>query len=64
MKKLLPLMLLFLFTGIILQAQTEPCGEAGDEPPGCLMCGPVYIGSTAPYTPGTPGPSFPCGSIE
>lgn len=64
MKKYLPLTLLLFFATIITHAQTEPCGTAGDEPPGCLMCGPIYIGSTSGYTPGTPGPTFPCGSIE
>ena len=38
---------------------------AGDFAPGCLMCGPVYTGSTAGFSPTAPGNSgFPCGTIE
>lgn len=41
----------------------DPCGEAGDEPPGCAICGPVYIGDTEGYTPNLFPAGF-CGSIE
>ena len=47
----------------------EPCGPpgvapfAGDNPPGCALCGPVYTGTTAGYSRGTRPPGF-CGTIE
>ncbi len=72
MKKFLPLIcfLTFLLTNDIM-AQIPPClpsdgGEpAGDGPPGCNLCGPIYAGSTQPYSPGPPGDAgFPCGTIE
>lgn len=41
----------------------ERCGVAGDDPPGCAICGPIYSGSTAGYTRGPRPPGF-CGTIE
>ncbi len=41
----------------------EKCGVAGDDPPGCAICGPSYSGSTAGYTRGPRPPGF-CGTIE
>lgn len=40
------------------------CGQASDEPPGCLLCGPIYLGSTDGYTQGIEGVQFPCGTAE
>lgn len=37
---------------------------AGDEPPGCFLCGPIYQGSTAGFTADSLGFDFPCGNIE
>ena len=38
---------------------------AGDNPPGCSLCGPIYQGSTAGYSPTAPGSGgFPCGTVE
>lgn len=49
-------------------AQLPPrCDEtvkAGDEPPGCLVCWPVYQGTTGGYTADALGVDFPCGTIE
>jgi hypothetical protein len=62
MKTFLPLLFLLLFYNNLF-SQT-PCGVGTDEPPGCLMCTNTYSGSTAGYTQGQPGPTFPCGSVE
>lgn len=45
-------------------AQTPPpCGSAADDPPGCFLCSPVFVGSNQGATPGnTPG-NF-CGVIH
>lgn len=64
MKRILPLTLMLVMTYLIPGLAQPPCGQATDEPPGCVMCGPIYLGSTGPYSPGTPGPTFPCGTIE
>ncbi|MEZ4948528.1 MAG: T9SS type A sorting domain-containing protein [Saprospiraceae bacterium] len=42
----------------------NPCGNGSDNPPGCLMCGPIFVGSTEGFTPDTFSYDFPCGSIE
>lgn len=63
---LLLFLLLFCFN---LSAQT-PCLPtangipAGDEPPGCYLCGPIYQGSTIGFTPDSVDFDFPCGTIE
>lgn len=41
-----------------------PCGESSDYPPGCHLCGPIYIGSTRGFTPDTVSYDFSCGNIE
>ncbi|MEZ4948698.1 MAG: hypothetical protein R2784_04820 [Saprospiraceae bacterium] len=64
MKRILPLTLMLAMIYLVPGLAQPPCGQASDEPPGCVMCGPIYIGSTGPYSPGLPGPTFPCGSIE
>src|SRR5690606_17889603 len=65
MKKFIPLTtILFLLLGQVAWAQLPPpCGVAGDEPPGCTLCGPVYAGTTGGYTPNITPPGF-CGTIE
>ncbi|MEZ4948520.1 MAG: hypothetical protein R2784_03880 [Saprospiraceae bacterium] len=42
----------------------EPCGRSSDMLPTCEMCGPIYIGSTAGFSPDTFPYDFPCGNIE
>lgn len=38
---------------------------AGNDAPGCSLCGPIYQGSTMGYGPSAPGSAgFPCGTIE
>ena len=37
---------------------------AGDEPPGCEICGPIYLGNTGGFTADTLGLDFPCGTID
>jgi len=57
---------LFLALNLIYSSESysqTPCGTAGDEPPGCTMCGPVYSGNTGGFTPGTSIPGF-CGGIQ
>lgn len=41
-----------------------PCGMATDEPPGCLICGPIYLGNTAGFTKEDFSINFPCGTLE
>ncbi|MEZ4981170.1 MAG: hypothetical protein R2769_06195, partial [Saprospiraceae bacterium] len=56
---------LFILTILINSAIGQSaCGIAGDDPPGCLMCSPTFVGSNEGYTAGVPGPTFPCGTIE
>ncbi len=63
MKKYLPLTLILVLFSLQWGSAQAPCGVAGDEPPGCTLCGPVYSGNTAGFTPGTSIPGF-CGTIE
>lgn len=37
---------------------------ASDEPPGCIMCGPIYSGSTIGFTADTTDFVFPCGTVD
>ncbi|MCB0661536.1 MAG: hypothetical protein KDC24_02255, partial [Saprospiraceae bacterium] len=62
MKSFITLLALF---GLLNNSFSQTmCGMPEDEPPGCTICSPVIIFSTAYYSPGTPGPTFPCGTIE
>ncbi|HMR44646.1 MAG TPA: hypothetical protein PKC40_12465, partial [Saprospiraceae bacterium] len=71
MKKLIFLLLICfgLFCQNVKAQLPPPCGMAGDEPPGCTLCGPIfagtiiYVGTTGGYTPNITPPGF-CGSIE
>ncbi|MCB0663084.1 MAG: fibronectin type III domain-containing protein, partial [Saprospiraceae bacterium] len=45
-------------------AAFEPCGESGDDPRTCIMCGPIYLGNSGGYTPDTFAYDFPCGTVE
>ncbi len=65
--------LILFFFGISWMSwgQQSPCfptpngTQAGDEPPGCVMCGPSYSGTTEGANPFIiNGIDFPCGDIE
>ena len=71
MKKLFSFLIFSIFFLQNSEAQQLPCIPipggipAGNEAPGCMLCSPVYQGSTAGYTASAPGSSgFPCGTVE
>src|SRR5690606_10568280 len=62
--KQLNILSVFIFLYSFLQAQLPPpCGIAGDEPPGCVLCGQVYAGNTRGFNPDFFATDF-CGTIE
>jgi PKD repeat protein len=66
MQKVLPwLLLTFLVLSKNSFSQTpSPCGIATDDPPGCLLCTSIYVGSTDGYSPtGIPFP-WNCVTVE
>ena len=69
MKDTLRSLAFVLFLQLPLFAQT-PClpgldgTHAGDAPPGCTMCGPIYQGHMNGFTPDSVSFDFPCGTIE
>ena len=64
MYKFLPLAIALSFFPFneIMSQQSLFCGIAADDPPGCLLCQPIYIGNTGGYLPGLI-PNF-CGTLE
>ncbi|MCB0661537.1 MAG: T9SS type A sorting domain-containing protein [Saprospiraceae bacterium] len=62
MKTFLPLLFFLSFYNNLFSQY--PCGNAGDEPPGCTLCSPSYSGYNTGATPGAPGPTSICGPVE